>query len=365
MFLKTHFFYHCLGLIACLCFSPLASAQTYAPRILNTSLALAPTAQDTNSKSLIFLASDLKNGGVSGVYRSFQLAARQLNWKVQLFDGEGSQSRLRMDFEQALRLRPDGIVLGGFQPEEFPDLLKAAHTQGVGLNGWHAAEDPGPQRYMFTNIATRALDVASLASSFVTGDGARPKGIVIINDQRFAVANRKTQKMRELLAQCPSCKILAIEHMPIAEAQGRIPGVVAALNEKFGREWTHTLAINDVYFDNMNFPLVYAGRRDIINIAAGDGSTKALSRIRSGFSQQQATVAEPLKAQGWQLVDEFRRAFLGLQPSGFVRHPILVTTAFMQQLGTADIEANLGYESFYLKIWGKSQELATTRLSKE
>ena len=317
------------------------------------------------STSLIFLASDLRNGGVSGVYRSFQLGGKNLGWTVRVFDGEGSPSRLRQVFEQAIRLSPNGIVLGGFQPEEFPDLLKIAHQKHIILAGWHAAEDPGPHKELFTNIATRASDVASLATDFVIKDGENPKGVVIINDNRFAVANNKTQKMRDLLARCSSCKLLAIEHIPIAEAQWRIPTVVAQLNKKFGLRWTHTLAINDVYFDNMNFPLIYAGRRDIVNIAAGDGSNKALSRIRSGFSQQQATVAEPLRAQGWQLIDEFRRAFLGLKPSGFVRNPILVTTAFLEQLGNSDIEAQLGFENFYLKIWEKSPHLAPIQASRE
>jgi ribose transport system substrate-binding protein len=79
---------------------------------------------------------------------------------------------------------------------------------------------------------------------------------------------------------------------------------VRSLQRRFGTEWTHTLAINDVYFDHINVPLNALGRKDIRNISAGDGSAKALGRIHSGLSQQVATVAEPLGMQGWQLVDE-------------------------------------------------------------
>jgi hypothetical protein len=42
-------------------------------------------------------------------------------------------------------------------------------------------------------------------------------------------------------------------------------------------------------------------------ISAGDGSVAAFNRVRSG-DYQIATVAEPLHAAGWQLVDELNRA---------------------------------------------------------
>jgi ribose transport system substrate-binding protein len=91
------------------------------------------------------------------------------------------------------------------------------------------------------------------------------------------------------------------------------------------------LAINDVYFDEMNYPLLRAGRADIRNVSAGDGSSKAINRIRSGLSQQMATVAEPLGVQGWQLADEMNRAFANAKPSGYVSKPILITRELLQR----------------------------------
>ncbi|MEW4338945.1 hypothetical protein, partial [Chromobacterium vaccinii] len=77
--------------------------------------------------------------------------------------------------------------------------------------------------------------------------------------------------------------------------------------------------------DNINFPLHQAGRADIVNISAGDGSNSAMNRIREGISQQKATVAEPCNQQGWQMADELNRSFARQPPSGFVSKPILVT----------------------------------------
>jgi len=85
--------------------------------------------------------------------------------------------------------------------------------------------------------------------------------------------------------------------------------------------------------------------------SAGDGSSKALGRIGSGVSQQVATVAEPLKMQGYQLADELNRALAGAPPSGFQTRPILVTSELLRATGNRGIEATSGFESAYSAIW--------------
>ena len=86
-------------------------------------------------------------------------------------------------------------------------------------------------------------------------------------------------------------------------------------------------------------------------LPAGDGSAKALGRIGAGVSQQVATVAEPLKLQGYQLADELSRAFAGAAPSGFQAQPILVTTELLRLTGTRGVDASLGFEAAYGAIW--------------
>ena len=80
-------------------------------------------------------------------------------------------------------------------------------------------------------------------------------------------------------------------------------------------------------------------------------SRNALSRIRSGRSQQIATIAEPTGLQGWQLADELRRAFAGQPPSGRVARPITVTTALLRQLGPRDVDDALPYRAEYRRQW--------------
>jgi ribose transport system substrate-binding protein len=149
------------------------------------------------------------------------------------------------------------------------------------------------------------------------------------------------------------CKVLAVQNVRISDAAAAMPVVVPKLIATYGAAWTYSLAINDVYFDEINFPLLQAKRSDILNVSAGDGSNKALSRIGAGVSQQVATVAEPLKMQGYQLADELNRALAGSVPSGFQSQPILVTAELLKATGSRGIESTLGFEAAYSAIWAR------------
>lgn len=312
-----------------------------------------PSAQP--SKKIVFLASDFKNGGVVGVYRGFEMASKELKWNITLSNGNGDNATFGKIFSEALNNHPDGIILGGFQVDDFPDLVKKAHKEKIILVGWHASAKSGPTKNLFVNIATDAAVVAKMAAEYVIKESKNKAGVIIFNDSRFAVANAKTNKMKEILMKCKTCKILSIEDIAISKADEEIPDAVIRLNKKFGRAWTHTLAINDVYFDNINYPLKNIDRTDIVNISAGDGSNTARNRILSGLSQQVATIAEPLNLQGWQLADELNRAFAGQSPSGYVSKPLLLTMESLKAIENNHGIMEMDVESMeaYKNIWKK------------
>jgi ribose transport system substrate-binding protein len=303
-------------------------------------------------KTVVYISQDFRNGGISANYRGFFVAARELGWQLKLANGDGDARKIRAELAAAIQSRPDAIILGGFQIDEtLADLIALAHRANIVIVGWHAAANPGPTRDLFVNIATDADAVARMAAEYMIQSSSRPIGVIIFNDSRFDVANAKTRRMKELIEQCGRCRLLAIENIPISRAATEIPAIVPRLNKQFGGAWTHTLAINDVYFDSINVPLMQAGRTDIQNISAGDGSNKALSRILSGASQQVATIAEPATLQGWQLADELNRAFAGAPPSGYLTKPLLVTTPMLRAIGGPHPEKADAYRAAYRAIW--------------
>lgn len=328
--------------------APLAGWATGA---LAARVAASAPATPVPARHVVFVAQDFRNGGITTVYRAFEDACRLIGWRLTVINGDGSRQRIEQQVEASLRDGVDGLVLGGFDEADVAEAVARQCPCSTVMVGWHAAARSGPTPRLFTNIATDPGVVAEMAVSLVT-PGVRGKaGVVIFNDSRFEIANAKTQRMREALARSPHCELLSVEDLPISSASRAMPDALAGLEQRFGPRWTHVLAINDAYMDSMHHPLLALGRRDIVGIAAGDGSRSALSRIRSGRSQQLATIAEPTGQQGWQLVDELRRAFLGQPSSGKVWPPITVTTAFLLSLPGREIDDASPYRAEYRRLW--------------
>jgi ribose transport system substrate-binding protein len=343
---------------AALCFFLTASTCTAQDSPLERKMWSGPTTGPIgqSDKKVTFLSQDFRNGGISTIYRSFSSAALLLGWHVKLVDGNGDTKVLRAEFSKAIESHQDAIVFGGFQADQdYSDLVDRARQSKIVLVGWHADTEPRSSTALFANIATQSSEVAKIAVDYVIQNSSGDIGIIIFNDNRFSVANMKTTYMKDAISKCSRCKLLSVENLLISNANNEVPAAVIRLNQMYGKAWTHTLAINDVYFDSMNKPLISIGRTDIQNISAGDGSNVAMSRIGSGKSQQAATVAEPSGIQGWQLADELNRAFAGQPPSGYVSKPILVTTLLLTRLNGRNIDSEIPYKKAYADIWSGAQ----------
>jgi ribose transport system substrate-binding protein len=112
------------------------------------------------------------------------------------------------------------------------------------------------------------------------------------------------------------------------------------------------VAINDLYFADAAPAFRAAGEKGSgppYNIGAGDGDPSAFQRINSR-QYQAATVPEPLSLQGWQIVDEFNRAFSGRPASGYTA-PVHIATAGNSEGATTWDPS--GYREAYREIWGK------------
>lgn len=308
-------------------------------------------ARPDGTRRVVFLVEDFRNGGITAVYRGFEQACKELGWTLSIVNGAGDRATIRRLFDQALASGADGVVLGGFDEADIADRLAASRQHPPVLVGWHASSHTGSASSLFANVSTDPGVVAEMAAAFVTQSSGARTGVVIFNDSRFDIANSKTQRMRQALSRCERCELLAVEDLPISSAAKEMPAALERLHHRFGTRWTHVLAINDVYMDSMHFPLSSLGRRDIVGIAAGDGSRTALSRIRSGRSQQLASIAEPTGLHGWQLADELRRAFAKQPPSGRVAQPIALTTALLRQLGQQEVDDLLPYRAEYRQQW--------------
>ena len=306
---------------------------------------------------MIYVAGDMRNGGTEGVSRGVEEAAKAIGWTLRILDGRGDISARTAALNQAIALKPDGIVVGGFDALEQNAALQGLKEAGIPYVGWHATVEPGPDAKtgMFANVNTRIADVAQTAADLAIVDSGGKAGVVIFGDSNYEMAIGKARMMAADIAKVPGCTVLSLEDSPMTEASTRMPQLTTSLLQRFGAKWTYSLAVNDLYYDFMAASLGAAGLGGTDaphNISAGDGSESAFQRIRAQQNQM-ATVPEPLQEQGWQLLDELNRAFNKQPWSGYVSNIHLVTADNIAYDGGPKnlYDPDNGYRDAYRKIW--------------
>ncbi|KJK55105.1 substrate-binding domain-containing protein [Saccharothrix sp. ST-888] len=311
-----------------------------------------PTA--VSDRSIAYVAQTMTNPGVAGVAKGVIEAAKVIGWNVRVIDGQGTPVGVQAAFSQAIDLKPAGIVIGGFDPGLTEQQLAQADAAHIPLVGWHAVAAPGPSTNppLFSNITTSVADVARSSADWIIAESNGNAGTVVFTDDSIPFARNKSELIRNQLATCPSVKLLAYENIPIPDSSSRTPQEVSSLLARFQGRWTFSVAINDLYFADAAPALRAAdkpGGGAPYNIGAGDGDPSAFQRIDSRQFQA-ATVPEPLTEQGWQIIDEFNRAFSGSPASGYVA-PVHIATAANSNGATSWDPP--GYRAAYRKIWGR------------
>ena len=90
-------------------------------------------------------------------------------------------------------------------------------------------------------------------------DGFSPLAVVgMATGLRVGIAIAKADKMKAEI-QALGGTVLEYVDTPIAETSQRMPQLTTTLLQKYGAKWTHSLAINDIYFDFMGPSLSAAG----------------------------------------------------------------------------------------------------------
>ena len=308
-------------------------------------------------KTIVVLAGDLKNGGILGVTSGVEEAAAKIGWTVRVLDGAGSVQGRTAAFGQAMALQPDGIIINGFDAVEQQAAIDGIVAAKIPMVAWHSGPQIGCDipNGIFANVSTDAMTVSETAAKWAIEDGAGNVGAIIFTDSTYEIAIAKADRIKETI-EAMGGTVLEYVDTPIADTSTRMGPLTTSLLQKYGDKWTHSLAINDLYFDFMGPALAAAGIDGKANPkagSAGDGSEAAFQRIRSG-EYQAVTVAEPLNLQGWQLVDEMNRAVQGEACSGYITAPALVTEEGLKAMGDSNsFDPQNGYRDAYSKIWGK------------
>jgi ribose transport system substrate-binding protein len=305
-------------------------------------------------KTIAILVEDLRNGGILGVAQGIQEAAKVMRWEVRVFDAGGTRSGRDTAAAKALASRPAGLILVGSDAKEMQPRLVPFAERGIPIVGWHVGPKAGPMAdcLVATNVSTDPLEVARVTAMAAVVASKGRAGVVIFTDSNFRIAMVKAEAMAEVIRACEECTLLEVRDVAISKSAELMPAVVRALLARYGRRWTHALAINDLTFDYAIPELIKAGDNRLSLLSAGDGSAAAFLRLRARVFQT-GTVAEPLNLHGWQLVDELNRLLAHQPVSGFVVPVHLVTSENVTSDGGPRLlyDPSNGYRDIYRRIW--------------
>src|SRR5271165_734191 len=166
-----------------------------------------PTA--AKGKKVVFVAGDLKNGGILGASEGVKEAAAALGWTVTVIDGQGTVSGRTAAMNQALTLKPDGIVVGGFDTNEQKVAFDTAAKSGAAIVGWHSGTRPGPEPEagIFANVTTVPKDVSDTAAFQAIAESGGKAGVVIFTDSQYEIAVFKAKAMEAAIKKCAGCTV--------------------------------------------------------------------------------------------------------------------------------------------------------------
>jgi ribose transport system substrate-binding protein len=333
-------------------------AMVTAPGTPWTGPTTGPAAQPR--KLIVYVSSDQRNGGPQGAGDGAQEAAKAIGWDFRILDGQGSVQGRTTALNQAIALKPDGIILGNVDTQEQAPVIRRAAMLGIKMVGWHIGPNPGPitDPPVFTNVTTDPREVAKAAAMYAIVDSNGTANVIHFKDSITTISTAKTNASEEVFKGCAGCRVLETEDTPMGDLANRMPSLTTSLLTKYAKQWTYAIAVNDLYFD-FSAPSLQAAGVDPATgyprqISSGDGSVTAFQRIRQR-RYQIGTVAEPLHLQGWMCIDELNRAFAAQPPSGFVPPPHLFVAANLDRDGGPNnvYEPENGYKDIYKKIWGK------------
>lgn len=306
--------------------------------------------------TIAVLSEDLRNGGILGVSKGIQEAAKTIGWKTKIYDASGTPAGRASAFAAALALKPDGVILVGVDIKEARAQLSSFEERKIPMVGWHVGPHAGPiaGSPIAMNVSTDPLEVARITAMAAVVESGGRAGVVVFTDSNFEIALAKSNAMADIIRACKGCSLLEVRDVPISRSAELMPAVTQELLARHGTRWTHALAINDIFFDYAAPELTRAGKpsKSINMLSAGDGSAAAFLRIRAGTFQT-GTVSEPLNLHGWQLVDELNRLLAGQPVSGYVVPVHLVTADNIAFDGGAQYQydPDNGYRAVYRRIW--------------
>ena len=251
--------------------------------------------------------------------------------------------------------KPSGIVIGGFDPRLTSQQVARADAEHVPLIGWHAVDAPGPSKdpELFSNITTqrpgRGEDQRRLDHRALPRPCRSRRVHRRLDPVRPAQVRTDQEGTRRLLRRAAAGRG---EHPDLGHQQPHPPGGLLPPLPLPGRLDPLRRHQRRLLRRRRPRPARGTARRAAAprSTSARATATPPPSSASTADSSRRPPCPSRFSQQGWQILDEFNRAFSGTPASGYVA-PVHISTAANSRGATTWDPP--GYRAAYRKIWGR------------
>lgn len=262
-------------------------------------------------KSVVLVTCSLASEGCAQPAYGAKEAAEAIGWQVQIIDGKDTADSQNAAVQQALALRPDGIITFAINPSSIQGSLDQARSQQVKVIASSAApsdlvdfsDNPSAQTWR---------ERGSLLADYAIWKTQGEVKALVLHDTGFDILEGQHQAFVDRIAECAGCAILEDQNFTFADLATSVPRLAQQMAQQHPD-------FNTFYIDyDYAVPSVLQGLRavglDGKIVLGSDGTSAAIQLIRNGGGQT-ATTAYALDWIGWSQIDAMNRLFAGQSPT--------------------------------------------------
>jgi len=306
------------------------------------------------NKYIVFLASNYQNSITKQMADYCERLGAEIGWKVTSIDGKGTVDSWLAGFNQAIAMKPDGIMTDA-NAEVLQVPIQEAWKKGIPVAGMHALHIPGPVPDMglLYNCTTKPEEIGAALADYIIAHSNGKGRAIVLYDALYAIARAKANAMKDRFAECTSCNLLEFANYPIAEVPTQMPQIGVSWVKKHPKPF-YVMTIADYYYDFM-VPSLRAGgvpTTDVV-LLGSDAPRSAYDRIREQ-EYQIVSIPEPWDLFVYMCFDALNRYFHGQEVHTWHQPVFCIDPRNVEEEGGQNDEfiPQCGYQERYKKIWG-------------
>lgn len=321
-------------------------------------------ASTLKGKTIAVVAIDMRVPAISEIAQYVKAAAGKVGMNVTVFDAQSTASLMQQGMQQAINSGANAIISDGLVVQLVATQIKDAKDKGiptidvintppkVGVAG--QGSDPN----MFANLAPDSDLVGQLiAATAIVQTGGKAK-VGIINTSELTVAPTEIGAMKDTLAKCSGCQIIAEQDVALNDWSTKIPGVAATMVRSHP-DMNYMLTLYDAMAIFATTGIDQAGATGKVHIASVNGTAAALALAKDG-DVLFADIADSTEWAAWGAVDQAMRGMLKMEPASPVlpiRYLDKTDLTGVDTSSTDSVTASVFGDDFrtgYLRLWGLS-----------